>query len=108
MFLSYPSSGQSEESLKDNAEKYEAVSGKKASLNDARKCRAKSNIDTNDSSDRKGSFVNLTVCGVTVECSVCGVKLGRFSVVECPCSCGIMVPGPALRINAVKVGPLAV
>ena len=46
---------------------------------------------------------NMRVVGDTVECSVCGVKLGRFSQFETPCPCGILVPGPAVRINAAKV-----
>ena len=46
---------------------------------------------------------NMRVVGDTVECSICGVKLGRFSQFETPCPCGILVPGPAVRINAAKV-----
>jgi Tat protein secretion system quality control protein TatD with DNase activity len=103
LFLSYLLRGQDDEPFKGDDLTTKTVSGKKASTNDVRKGRAKSNVEWNETGDKKGSNLNMTVCGVTVECSSCGVKLGRFSEVESPCSCGIMVPGPALRINAAKV-----
>ena len=49
---------------------------------------------------------NVAVCGVAVECGGCGIKLGRFSPQDSPCSCGILVPGPALRITATKVNQI--
>ena len=51
---------------------------------------------------------NVAVCGVAVECGGCGIKLGRFSPQDSPCSCGILVPGPALRITATKVNAVLV
>jgi hypothetical protein len=103
LFLSYPLRGQGDEHPKVDDSTTKTASGKKISTHDVRKGRSKSNVESNDTGDKKCSSLNMTVCGVTVECSSCGVKLGRFSEVESPCSCGIMVPGPALRINAAKV-----
>ena len=39
----------------------------------------------------------------TVECPGCSCKLGRWSLVDAPCPCGIMVPGPSLRVATAKV-----
>lgn len=51
----------------------------------------------------KDRTFNIDVCGVTAECGSCGIKLGKFSQIDSPCPCGILVPGPALRINSNKV-----
>lgn len=58
------------------------------------------------SSPRDRTF-NIDVCGVTAECGSCGIKLGKFSQIDSPCPCGILVPGPALRINSNKVSKVA-
>lgn len=41
--------------------------------------------------------------GGIVDCKECGVKLGKFSECESPCACGILVPGPNIKINSTKV-----
>lgn len=103
LYLSYPLKDQiGEFPMRDNLAT-KTTSGKNVSADDTRQGRAKSSVGPNDTGYRKSSSLYMTVNGVTVECSSCGVKLGRFSEVESPCSCGIMVPGPALRINAAKV-----
>ncbi len=38
-----------------------------------------------------------------VECPSCSAKLGRISLTETPCPCGILIPGPCLKILTSKV-----
>jgi hypothetical protein len=45
----------------------------------------------------------LAVRGNSVECTVCGMKLGKYSAGETNCPCGALVPGPTVRITTAKV-----
>lgn len=47
--------------------------------------------------------LGLSIRGGNVECSECGVKLGKYSAGEAVCPCGAVVQGPVTKINAQKV-----
>ena len=86
--------------------------GEEEDLAGSKGSKKKSNLkaprSADASSNSSASAGNFVVTGVTVECRVCGVKLGRYSPVPAPCPCGVMVPGPALRLSAVKVPSLVI
>ena len=100
-FLSCPSSG----NLDFETEVFENENEKKKEFNGSNKLKLKlsNSLREGECSVVNVKHPNMRVVGDTVECSVCGVKLGRFSQFETPCPCGILVPGPAVRINAAKV-----
>lgn len=47
--------------------------------------------------------LGVTIRGGNVECSECGVKLGKFSTGDAVCPCGAVVHGPVAKINATKI-----
>jgi hypothetical protein len=48
-------------------------------------------------------YFQFNLRGGIVDCKECGVKLGKYSECESPCACGILVPGPNIKINSTKV-----
>lgn len=47
--------------------------------------------------------LGVSIRGGNVECTNCGIKLGKFSAGEAICPCGATVSGPVTKINASKV-----
>lgn len=47
--------------------------------------------------------LGVTIRGGNVECSDCGVKLGKFSTGDAVCPCGAVVHGPVAKVNATKI-----
>lgn len=76
---------------------------KKKEIKESKKLKSHTILSNDDSMILSAKYPNMNILGDTVECSVCGVKLGKYSHTEAPCPCGILVPGPAVRINATKV-----
>jgi Tat protein secretion system quality control protein TatD with DNase activity len=76
-------------------------SSKKASSED-RHAAAHSHVVRPVCSEARLSVGDISL-SATVECPDCSCKLGRWSLADAPCPCGIMVPGPSLRITTAKV-----
>lgn len=47
--------------------------------------------------------LGVSIRGGNVECSECGVKLGKFSTGDAVCPCGAVVHGPVAKVNATKI-----
>ena len=102
VFLSFPYNSHNTDTVddrktKENKETKKSKSKSKDSFSDM----------NNTEKSQNDLFPNLCVRGDTVECTVCGMKLGKYAISDAPCPCGILVPGPALRINSTKVGTSA-
>lgn len=46
---------------------------------------------------------SLSINGNSVACDNCGNKVGKFAVSESTCPCGVIIPGPTVRITSAKV-----
>ncbi len=47
--------------------------------------------------------LGIQIRGGNVECSQCGMKIGKYSPGEAICPCGAVVTGPVAKINATKI-----
>jgi Tat protein secretion system quality control protein TatD with DNase activity len=47
--------------------------------------------------------LGVQIRGGNVECSSCGMKLGKYSPSEAICSCGKVIAGPVAKVNANKI-----
>ena len=110
-------SNQKEEQTKMNHQKVEKNhKNKKEQHNEAlppkntNKKSSSNKTAVNDSKNTTGTVgdididsYNFMINGNNVECSHCGIKIGRFSETDTFCPCGASVTGPSIRITTAKI-----